>query len=79
MNADGSWFYGVGQKYAWIDNFHTAYMIDCLLEGHLLIGEDLVPQRRARQVVTFWTEHFFEPDGAPRYSPIGSIQSTANA
>jgi hypothetical protein len=67
MNADGSWFYGVGQKYAWIDNFHTGYMIDCLLEGHLLLGENLVPRDALDKSCTFWKERFFEPDGAPRY------------
>jgi hypothetical protein len=67
MNADGSWFYGLGEKYAWIDNFHTGYMIDCLLEGHVLVGEDLAPREALDRSVTFWRKHFFEPDGAPRY------------
>jgi hypothetical protein len=67
MNPNGSWFYGVGQKYAWIDNHHTAYMIDCLLEGHVLVGEGLVPRDALERSIAFWRQHFFEPDGAPRY------------
>lgn len=67
MNVDGSWFYGVGEKYAWIDNFHTAYVIDCLLEGHALAGEGLVPQDALDRTIAFWVENFFESDGAPRY------------
>jgi hypothetical protein len=67
MKPDGSWFYGVGPKYAWIDNFHTAYVIDCLLEGRALAGDELVPQEALDRTIAFWRQHFFEPDGRPRY------------
>jgi hypothetical protein len=67
MNSDGSWFYGVGDRWGWIDNHHTAYMIDCLLAGQRLGGDGLVPQSVLDRTIAFWQEHFFEPDGAPRY------------
>lgn len=67
MNPDGSWFYGAGPKYPWIDNFHTAYVIDCMLEGRALAGEALVPEETLDRTIAFWREHFFEPDSTPRY------------
>ena len=67
MNADGSWFYGVGQKYAWIDNFHTAYVIDSLREAHSLAGDDVAPQEPIDRTIAFWTQNFFESDATPRY------------
>ena len=67
MNPDGSWFYGVGKKYAWIDNFHTAYVIDSMLEAQALVPEGLVPQDAIDRTIAFWTERFFEADGRPRY------------
>ena len=67
MNADGSWFYGVGKKYAWIDNFHTAYVIDSMIEAQALVPEGLVPQDAIDKTIAFWTKRFFEADGRPRY------------
>jgi rhamnogalacturonyl hydrolase YesR len=31
QNEDGGWYYGAESKYLWIDNFHTAYNIECFL------------------------------------------------
>lgn len=67
MNPDGSWFYGVGDKWRWIDSFHTAYNIDCLLVGHDIGGEEVVPWKAVERTVHFWLKHFFLPDGAPKY------------
>jgi hypothetical protein len=67
MNPDGSWFYGVAEKYKWIDNFHTAYVIDCLLEGRAILGENVVPRKALERTITFWKEHFFGADGEPYY------------
>jgi hypothetical protein len=67
MNPNGSWYYGVGERWRWIDNFHTAYNIECLLAGHELGGEEVVPWRAVELTVGFWLENFFLPDGAPKY------------
>lgn len=67
MNADGSWFYGVESKNRWIDNFHTAYVIDCLVLGHELGGEELVPFAAVELSYDFWTAHFFGPAGECHY------------
>jgi len=67
MNTDGSWYYGVGPRYAWIDNFHTAYVIDCLIEGRKLTQGRIASLDALERSIAFWQAHFFEPDGTPRY------------
>jgi hypothetical protein len=67
MNPDGSWYYGAERKYRWIDNFHTAYVIDCLAEGLRLAGEEVVPRRSLDDSLRFWRASFFLADGTPRY------------
>ena len=67
MNTDGSWYYGIGKKYRWIDNFHTAYVLDCLVEGHLIGGEVMVPWQVIDLTFKFWRKNFFLEDGTPKY------------
>jgi hypothetical protein len=67
MNPDGGWYYGAGPQYRWIDNFHTAYNIDCLVAAHELGGESLVPQAVIDKSYAFWTTSFFLQDGTPKY------------
>ncbi len=65
--SDGSWLYGVGPNYRWVDNFHTAYVIESLLTGHELLGEDEVPWSVIDRSVSYWISHFFGADGTPHY------------
>jgi len=67
MEPDGSFYYGVGAKYAWIDNFHTAYVIDCLSEAHELGGAQVVPADALERTIRFWRRIFFRADGTPSY------------
>lgn len=67
INPDGGWYYGVGEKYQWIDNFHTAYNIDCLVAAHELGGEGLVPEAVIQNSYRFWTTNLFLRDGTPKY------------
>jgi hypothetical protein len=67
MNADGSWYYGLGKNYRWIDNFHTAYNLECLLAGFDIGGEAVVPFRVVQQTYEFWIHNFFLSDGTPKY------------
>jgi hypothetical protein len=67
QRADGSWAYGVGAKYDWVDNFHTAYVIDCLSVARALTGDALVPHTALERSVRYWQEAFFLPDGTARY------------
>jgi hypothetical protein len=69
INPDGSWYYRFAPPGArnWIDNFHTAYNIDCFAVGYEIAGEDVVPIDILKRSYDFWIRHFFLPDGTPRY------------
>ena len=63
---DGSWPYSVGDGRAWADNFHTCYILDAFDEYRRLSGDrgfDDVIERG----LAYYRDHFFDPDGAPRY------------
>ena len=64
---DGSWLYGVGKRYAWSDNFHTAYVIDCLAEARNLCGDELVPSEVFERSMNYWQSTFFL---AERYAAV---------
>ncbi len=83
INEDGSWFYGDIPMLHWIDNYHTAYNLDCLCKAHELsdgrIGEPEIIER----TYTFWKKNLFTPKGAPKFyynrlHPL-DIQATAQA
>jgi hypothetical protein len=67
QRADGGWYYGVGPKWAWNDNFHTAYVLESLIAGHELAGDSLVPAASIEATYHYWVTHFFGIDGAPGY------------
>ena len=67
QEANGAWMYGTGEKYAWADNFHTAYIIDSLIEGRELLGEMVVPNAQIERSIDYWLDTFFTADGLPGY------------
>jgi len=68
QNQDGSWPYGAGPTQSWIDNFHTAYVLQSLsriikcLPGH---RDEL--KSSLQRGYRFWRESFFLADGWPKY------------
>lgn len=64
--ADGAWWYGEAAHYHWIDNFHTGYNL-CSLDRYLRASQDLRWQPNLELGLTYFTDHFFEPDGCPKY------------
>lgn len=68
QHEDGSWSYGEGQGLGWADNFHTAYNLDSLLLIALATRDSAV-EASLRDGLRFWTQRFFDADGAPRYTP----------
>ncbi|MBA2703002.1 MAG: hypothetical protein H0U60_04020 [Blastocatellia bacterium] len=69
QRGDGAWMYGAAANQAWVDNFHTAYVLQslslitktCGAADARLFGEAL--QRGYK----FWRERFFLADGWPKY------------
>lgn len=82
QRRDGAWFYGESPTYRWVDNFHTGYNLDSL-RRYIKCTGDKQFEKNLRGGLTYYKEHFFEPDGRPRYYdsrtyPI-DIQSAAQA
>lgn len=66
QQADGSWMYGEHATQQWIDNFHTGFNLCALADMAKYLGTDEF-DAPARRGFDFYLNHFFEPDGAPRY------------
>jgi rhamnogalacturonyl hydrolase YesR len=63
---DGAWYYGEDPMYHWIDNWHTAYNLDSIL-GYQLNTGNTEFQPVLDKGLQFYVEHFFTPDGGPKY------------
>jgi len=68
QHPDGSWDYGECDcpSQRWVDNFHTGFNL-CALRAIGRYGETEEFEQSVRYGFDFFMEHFFEPDGAPRY------------
>jgi rhamnogalacturonyl hydrolase YesR len=66
QRADGSWFYGEGEKTHWIDNFHTGYNLDSLYI-FIKAAKDRKYEAHLKKGTKYYKENFFEKDGAPKY------------
>lgn len=66
QRPDGSWYYGERSNQRWVDNFHTAYVLDSFKHYGEATGD-----RRYEEVLSkgyrYWKENFFLADGTPRY------------
>jgi uncharacterized protein YyaL (SSP411 family) len=66
QNENGAWTYGAKSKYAWVDNFHTAYVLLSLFRL-----QKLIPDFRCAETISkglnYWLENFFLVDGTPKY------------
>lgn len=69
QHPDGSWRYGEEPHLAWIDNFHTGYVLDSLMICRSAgVGGGLIDDGLMRGL-NFYAQHLFQPDGTPRYYP----------
>ena len=66
QHADGSWYYGEKQNLHWVDNFHTAYVLDCFRHYEMSTG-DLQFHQAMMHGYRYWRDTFFLADGTPRY------------
>ena len=68
QRRDGSWPYGEGNGLAWVDGFHTAYVLDDLSRWHAATGAQ--PVRKAlERGLSFYLDHLVDSDGAARALP----------
>lgn len=63
---DGAWWYGQKSNLHWVDNFHTAYVLDCF--------KYYAESTNDRQFIgimmhgfQYWKSNFFLSDGTPKY------------
>ncbi|HLB20115.1 MAG TPA: hypothetical protein VK613_13410 [Gaiellaceae bacterium] len=66
QRADGSWPYAASLGRGWVDNFHTAYVLESLA----LCASSIPEARDALDSgVDYWEHELFLPDGTPKYAP----------
>lgn len=63
---NGAWYYGERQDLQWVDNFHTAYVLDCFQHYAVSTGDDRFTPQMLKGY-HYWKDTFFLPDGTPRY------------
>lgn len=66
QKPDGSWFYGEKANLHWIDNFHTAYVLDSI-KHYSDSTDDRQFDAVLKRGYDFWKGTFFLEDGTPRY------------
>jgi len=66
QRPDGSWWYGEKENLHWVDNFHTAYVLDCF-KFYAEYTKDRQFEQKMMTGYEYWKKTFFLPDGTPRY------------
>jgi len=66
QRPDGSWYYGEAPYRHWIDNFHTAYVLDSFKHYIESTGDERFEQNLTRGY-QYWKNTFFLEDGTPKY------------
>jgi hypothetical protein len=66
QRPDGSWYYGEAPYRHWIDNFHTAYVLDSFKYYTDSTGDSCFEQNLMRGY-KYWKSTFFLPNGIPKY------------
>lgn len=80
QNEDGSWYYSKGDARKWIDNFHTAYVLDALKSFLEISGKEEYSVALNKGFV-YYSENLFTKEGLPKYysDSFYPIDSTAYA
>ncbi len=66
QRPDSSWYYGEAANLHWVDNFHTAYVLDCFKHYMQSTGDDRF-EKNLTNGYEYWKNAFFLPDGTPKY------------
>jgi len=66
QRANASWYYGEASNTHWVDNFHTAYVLDCFKYYKMGTGDTRFDEQ-LNAGYQYWKMTFFLPDGTPRY------------
>ncbi len=63
---NGSWYYGAGPNFAWVDSFHTGYVLEAT-DIFIRYSNTKEYEPNLEKGFTFFINTFFDADGAPRY------------
>jgi hypothetical protein len=66
QRGDASWYYGEKENLHWVDNFHTAYVLDCF-KYYTETTKDQQFDEHMMRGYEYWKKTFFLNDGTPRY------------
>jgi rhamnogalacturonyl hydrolase YesR len=66
QRPDSSWYYGEKENLQWVDNFHTAYVLDCFKHYARSTGDNRFVQEMLNGY-EYWKSNFFLSDGTPKY------------
>lgn len=72
QRENASWYYGEKANLHWVDNFHTAYVLDSVkyfMEG----SGDWTHRDKVMRGYEYWKRTFFLEDGTPRYYDFQTI------
>jgi hypothetical protein len=64
---DGSWTYGTKPAQAWVDNFHTAFILFSLSRIIEVLPSGMEFQASLERGYRYWSTHFFLAEGWPKY------------
>ncbi len=69
QHENGSWVYGAARNQAWVDNFHTAYLLTSLARviKHCQAAQTTEFNEALHRGYRFWRTSFFLADGWPKY------------
>ncbi len=66
QRPNGAWPYGTLPFHQWVDNFHTAYNLECLHEYQRVSG-DRAFEANIRRGLDYFLANFFTPKGESKY------------
>lgn len=66
QRPDASWYYGEREDMHWVDNFHTAYVLDSFRHYAESTG-DMQFKEVIQKGYEYWKQTFFLSDGTPKY------------
>lgn len=66
QRLDSSWYYAERGDQHWVDNFHTAYVLDCFKHYAQSTGDTRFDQQLMKGY-EYWKKTFFLSDGTPKY------------
>lgn len=66
INEDGSWPYGTKPFHRWVDNFHTAFNIECLINIRVNL-KWFELNEVIEKVVDYYLNNLFTENGLPKY------------